>query len=318
MMTGRSMRRPGLVLGLVFMMVLGARLAGAQPTVDREALLRHVQRLADDRLEGRATGTGGGRAARDYVRDAFRQIGLQPFGDFVHPFRFTDREGRDLQGYNVMGFVPGTQRNDLYMVVTAHYDHLGLRDGVVYNGADDNASGVAVLLAAAAYFKAHPPRHPIVFVALDAEERGLRGARAFFDDPPIDPGRIALNVNLDMVSRSDRNELFASGTYHYPFLTPLLEPVRARSSVHLRFGHDRPEDGHDDWTMASDHGVFHQHGIPYLYFGVEDHPDYHRPTDDFEAIPQDFFVRSATTILDALITLDAHLEAIRAGAQRKD
>ncbi|QXD14752.1 M28 family peptidase [Rhodocaloribacter litoris] len=285
--------------------------ARAQACFERAALLGHAARLADDRYEGRATGTGGGRAARDYIRDTYGKLGLKAFGTYVRPFTFTARDGRDVEGFNVVGFIPGTERPDLFLVVTAHFDHLGIVDGQIYNGADDNASGVAALLAAAACFTAQPPRHSILFAALDAEEQGLRGAEAFLAEPPVPRDRIVLNVNLDMVGRGDKNELFASGTYHYPFLKTFLEPVGARSAVRLRFGHDRPEDGHDDWTFASDHGVFHRHGIPYVYFGVEDHPDYHKPTDDFEAIPQDFFVNAVATIVDALRTFDVRLGEVR-------
>jgi Zn-dependent M28 family amino/carboxypeptidase len=146
-----------------------------------------------------------------------------------------------------------------------------------------------------------------VFVAFDAEEHGLQGARAFVDAPPVARDRIALNVNLDMVSRGDTGELYAAGTHHTPALRAPLEEVAARAPVTLLFGHDRPEDGPNDWTMQSDHGAFHQAGIPFVYFGVEDHPDYHQPTDTADRIDPGFFARAAATILDALRTLDTAL-----------
>src|SRR5690606_24324404 len=125
---------------------------------------------------------------------------------------------------------------------TAHYDHLGVRQGRIHPGADDNASGVAVLLAAARHFAAHRPRHTMIFAALDAEEQGLRGAEALVESIPDIRERVALNVNLDMVSRSDRNEIYAAGTYHYPWTRPILDDIRARSRVRILFGHDRPKD----------------------------------------------------------------------------
>ena len=125
-------------------------------------------------------------------------------------------------------------------VVSAHYDHLGIRDGVIYPGADDNASGVAVLLELAAYCRKNPFRRSIVFAAFDAEEGGLNGARAFVASPPIAKDRIALNVNLDMVSRSDKREIYIAGTFHTPDLKAPLEKVAKTARVKVLFGHDRP------------------------------------------------------------------------------
>jgi len=116
-----------------------------------------------------------------------------------------------------------------------------------------------------------------------------------------------------MVSHSD-SVLFAAGTYHYPGLRDILQQVADRSPVTLRFGHDRPDlPPGDDWTQSSDHGPFHDAGIPFVYFGVEDHPDYHQSTDDFDTINVDFFRRAAETILDAITEIDRNLEVIKAG-----
>ena len=113
----------------------------------------------------------------------------------------------------------------------------------MFPGADDNASGVAVLLELAAYCRNNPFRRSIVFAAFDAEEGGLSGARAFVAKPPIAKDRIALNVNLDMVSRSDKREIYIAGTYHTPDLKAPLEQVAKTARVKVLFGHDRPGTG---------------------------------------------------------------------------
>ena len=123
---------------------------------------------------------------------------------------------------------------------------------------------------------------------------------------------MALDVNLDMVGHSERGELYAAGTHHTPALRPALERVAASAPVKLLLGHDRPEQGKDDWTNQSDQFAFHQAGIPFLYFGVEDHRDYHRPSDDFDTLTRDFFVGSAETILAVVRALDADLPAAKA------
>jgi len=280
----------------------------AQATLDREALLSDVETLSSDRFEGRATGTPGGISARDFVRDRFAQTGLDSL--LVQPFSFVDRRGTSLRGYNVIGYLYGNDNPDSYIVVSAHFDHLGVRNGEIYNGADDNASGVGALIAIASYFHKHRPQNSIIFAAFDAEEHGLRGAKAFMARPPVDPKQINMNVNLDMVSRSQNKELFAAGTAHFPALKPILNNVGRRSIIRLRFGHDTPDLGSDDWTRQSDQGPFFNAGIPFIYFGVEDHPDYHRPTDDFERIMPDFYVAAVETIINAVVAFDVNLDVL--------
>src|SRR5207247_1410603 len=149
----------------------------------------------------------------------------------------------------------------------------------------------------------------ILFIAFDGEEEGLRGSRFFIAHPPVPLTAIALDVNLDMVARGDKNELVAAGTYFSPELKAPLEAVARGRHLTLVFGHDRPAStagaGQEDWTNSSDHGPFHDAGIPFLYFGVEDHPDYHKPTDTADKIPRAFFVEAANLIVDTLIALDA-------------
>ena len=277
----------------------------AQPRVDSTALLSHVYELSADSYKGREAGTPENEKARTYIENYFDGLDLHRFnGSYRAPFE---------AGINVIGYIQGTENPHAYIVVTAHFDHLGIRNGEIYNGADDNASGTAALMELAAYFRRHPLKHSIIFAALDAEEKGLQGARAFVANPPVPASTIGVNVNMDMISYTDKNELYASGTYHYPFLKPYLETVATASEVTLLFGHDIPGTGHDDWTLSSDHGPFHQTwGLPFVYFGVEDHPNYHQPTDDFENINPAFFVDAVETILAAIVKLDAHLPEIMA------
>ncbi|HYE86926.1 MAG TPA: M28 family peptidase [Vicinamibacterales bacterium] len=282
--------------------------------IDSDRLMSAVTTLADPKWEGRAAGSPGGLAARAWVVDRFKTLGLQPVaGAYVHPFTYKrlTRTGREEgAGANVLGLCVGTNPKLPYFVVSAHYDHVGTRDGQIHPGADDNASGVAVILEIAAFCRRSPFRRTIVFAAFDAEESGLQGARAFLVKPPVPKNRIALNVNLDMVSRSDKRELFVAGTYHYPRLKAPLDEVARRAPITLLFGHDKPvaiAGGVADWTNQSDHGPFHAAKIPFVYFGVEDHADYHKPTDTADKINRSFFVDAAETILDALLALDRAL-----------
>ena len=289
---------------------VAARTQAASLRVDSERLMATVTTLADAKFAGRAAGSPGGIAARAWILERYKAIGLQPVsGSYLFPFTFAQKSviSRDGQGANVLGMCVGKDLALPMFVVSAHYDHLGVRDGVVYPGADDNASGVAVILEVAAYCQKNPFRRSIVFAAFDAEEGGLNGARVFVANPPLLKERIALNVNLDMVSRSDKREIFVAGTYHTPSLRPPLDEVARRAPITVLFGHDRPKaiaGGVDDWTNQSDHGPFHAAKIPFVYFGVEDHPDYHKPTDTADKITRGFFIDVAETILDAILQLD--------------
>jgi hypothetical protein len=283
-------------------------------TIDAARLLEDVRMLSSDEMEGRGMGTQGGVKARAFVITRFADLKLKTFGDsYEKPFDAgaAAPAASKIKPANVVGYVEGSKHPERFLVVTAHYDHLGVRDNQIYNGADDNASGVATLLQIAAHFARERPQNSIIFAALDGEEEGLLGARALVKWLRDERRDVALDVNMDMVSHSDRGELYASGTYHSPALAPALKQIAARAPVHLLLGHDRPEQGHDDWTNQSDHYPFHKAGIPFVYFGVEDHKDYHKPTDDFDTITQPFFVHAAETILDAVELLDRDLSELK-------
>jgi hypothetical protein len=270
---------------------------------DSARLVTTLSVLAHDSMQGRAAGSKGAARARAYLVERLRSAGVTPASSaFQHSFDLGERG----TGVNLVGLVPGTVAGP-YIVLSAHYDHEGIRDGVIFNGADDNASGTAVVLEIAEALVRSPPRHAVVIALFDDEEQGLGGSRHFVADPPVPLDQIALNVNLDMVSRAEEG-LWAAGAHHSPELRPVLEGVARDAPLELRLGHDHPDapEG-DDWTMQSDHAVFHERGIPFVYFGVEDHPDYHRPTDDFERVSPADFVASARTILLALQALDEAL-----------
>ena len=271
--------------------------------LNKQQLLQDIKVLSADSMQGRLSGTMGSYMAQDYIIKRFQEIGLQPYnGSFKQHFRLESRRLTVEQATNLVGYIPG--KSGKAVVLSAHYDHVGVHDGEVFNGTDDNASGVGALLAAAAYFKKNPPKHTIIFAAFDGEELGLQGANAFLENPPVNLDQIMLNVNLDMLSINQKGELYASGTYHYPQLLPCLKQVTARPKAKILIGHDHPDQGKDDWTKQSDHYQFHKRNIPYIYFGVEDHPHYHKPTDDFININPDFYVEASALVIDFLKIVD--------------
>ena len=308
----RRSRCAGILPALAVLLVVSVPVAASARTaqepgrIDGEALVRDLSVLAADSMAGRLAGSEGGRRSGEYLLSRLVESGTVPVGGTrTQTFPLWGGAAEGDTGVNVLGMIPGVEYPGRYVVVSAHYDHLGVRGGEIYNGADDNASGSAALPALAAYLASNPPRHSFLFVALDAEELGLLGARAFVADPPVPLASVLLNVNLDMIGHSAAGELYAAGTYHYPALGPLVEEAASEAEVTLLAGHDSPDlPARDDWTGLSDHAAFHARGIPFVYFGVEDHEDYHRPTDTVGSLTLDFYLDAAEAILGFLLIVD--------------
>jgi len=269
-------------------------------------LLKDVEVLSSDAYEGRKTGTKGAEMARTYIESRFKEIGvktLPSLSNYEMPFTFKDNKGAAIQGKNLIAYVGGKTENAI--VISAHYDHIGIINNEVYNGADDNASGVAALLKIAAYYTKNKPDHTLIFAVFDAEEMGLKGAQAFVANAPISIDKIKLNINMDMVSHNDKGELYACGTFKYPQLKPYVFSENAK--IKIRLGHDDPKLGIDDWTNQSDHSAFNKKDIPFIYFGVEDHKDYHKASDEFKNINTTFFINASDAILEITKRLDSKL-----------
>jgi Zn-dependent M28 family amino/carboxypeptidase len=310
-----------------FLLILCSCSKPKEIDIDSRKILENVQILSNDSLEGRCFSTPGNYKAQKFIISKFKEIGLKTVSDNNYlqkfPYTFKGQKRQDLFpidkpkvdvtkipdtiaiGGNILGMLKGQSNKSI--VVTAHFDHLGIKDGKIFNGADDNASGTAALFTIAAYFKNKPIHHNLIFAAVDAEEIGSLGAEYFLKNFK-DKENIVLNINLDMISHSDYNpELFACGLYHYPKLRKPLERIKSDKII-LLFGHDAPENKEQsDWTFSSDHKVFHREKIPFIYFGVPDHKDYHRSTDTYSTINTGFYIESVKVIIQAIENFDEYL-----------
>jgi Zn-dependent M28 family amino/carboxypeptidase len=260
--------------------------------LDSLQIVTDLRFLASDSCAGRGPGSPGHRLAEERILKRMRNTGLDSFGHSLLQLSTANEETR-----NLVGWIKGRKHPEKFLVISAHYDHLGKRNGKTFYGADDNASGVACLLALAKYYKQHTPDYSLVFAAFDREEGGLFGAKAFVQKFVAEQGKekIILNLNLDMISRSDKNEIFASGISKYPSNRYLVDAVQSKVNVVVLMGHDTGNN-QDDWTMQSDHAEFHKSGIPFLYIGVEDHPDYHKATDTFDKINLNRYIENCNMI----------------------
>ena len=270
-------------------------------TFNEDKLLERLEVLSSDKFEGRRTGEKGNDLARAYIINEFKNIGITGFnGSYEHSFDFEIRAGK-FNAKNVLAFIKGTEFPKKYIVISAHHDHLGKSGDKIYNGADDDASGVSALLAFAEYFMQNQPKHSVILAAFDAEELGLRGSKYFVDK--MKDSDIVVNINMDMISRSAKNELYVVGTRYNKTLEEVVTSFKNPTDTKLLIGHDGT-DGKQNWTYTSDHGPFHRSKIPFLYFGNEDHAAYHKPTDEFTDVTPNFYKKAVKIIISLFKDLD--------------
>jgi len=266
-----------------------------------DAVGGHVAYLAGDALRGRLTPSPGLAAAADYIAGVFRAAGLAPGGDggsFLQPYPCAGVAASSWPA-NVVGLLPGSDRarTDEWVVLSAHYDHLGVgtpdaRGDSIYNGADDNASGTAALLEAARAFAALPrrPARSIVFVAVSGEEQGLVGAAWFVAHRPAAIAELVADVNLDMVGRNSPELIFLVGDT----LSTLGPVAAAQSAAHPELGF-QPRSGSaaDQVFFHSDQYAFATAGVPGLMLHTGTHTDLHRPSDEAQTLDIDKVARAA-------------------------
>jgi hypothetical protein len=280
-----------------------------------EELRAHVYRLASPEFMGRS-GPGAARAAR-HIAEAFQRLHLKPaFGkSYFQPIPWLlaedDKRKDSFIGRNVAAVLPGTdpKLKDEWIILSAHFDHLGKRNGVLYPGADDNASGVAMLLEVAERFalQKEKPRRSVMFVAFDQEEAGLLGSRHFVAHPPRDLKNLKAFLTADMLGRSMANLMdeyvYALGTETSPRLRKLVQEVAPEKG--LKIGRI----GTDLIGTRSDYGPFRDRRIPFLFFSTGQHPDYHQPTDLPDRVDYVKLARISSWIADVTWRLASDTEA---------
>ncbi len=216
---------------------------------------------------------------------------------------------------NVVGVIPGKDPKlaQEYVVLGAHFDHLGLGGpsslarggglGQIHNGADDNASGVSMLIEVGKWLAKHPQdlRRSVLLVAFSGEEKGLLGSKAFVENPPLPLKSMVAMVNLDMVGRSHEGYCAVIGAGTSPAF-PLFFQERAKGGASVRLN--------DSSFGGSDHQSFHQVGIPAVHFFTGTHGDYHRPSDDWNKITAEPMSWIAGTVADLMVFLSRHEGAI--------
>ena len=272
----------------------GARGGTGAIAPDSLRIRRDIEYFADDKLEGRGTGTAGHDSAAAYAARRYSSLGLRPFATgFLQ--RYTARSAMlshsggpsELPTQNVVAFLPGSDvalRNQV-VVIGAHLDHLGrsstgaldpeARDAI-RNGADDNASGSAAVLELARLIANRPLRRSVLFVNFSGEELGLLGSQYFVDHSPVPVDSIVAMLNFDMVGRMRGDSLIVYGVATAREMPAVLDSANAPAGLSIR--------ALGDGFGPSDHSSFFARNIPVLHFFSNLHEDYHRATDDADKI----------------------------------
>ena len=294
-----------------------AFLISCKPEINQQNRIKEdVTFLASDELEGRQTGTEGEKKAAAYISKRFSELDLIAKGteNFLQPFTFQPKTNPHdevkfdvngdgtITGNNVIGFLDNKAENTI--IIGAHYDHLGFggegslyRDSIkaIHNGADDNASGVAVLLNLAAKLKNKNTNNNYLFMAFSGEEMGLLGSNYFVKNPTIDTKKVSYMINMDMVGRMKKDSSLAVyGTGTSPIFKQTLK------SHNDNFKLIQQESG----VGPSDHTSFYLSDIPVLHFFTGQHEDYHKPGDDSEKLNYDGMHLIADYIFNIISDLD--------------
>lgn len=245
-----------------------------------QQIMVDIKYLSSDVMAGRAVGSLGSKLARNYIITRFKNLGISPFqSDYSHVFHHNKLKRR--KGTNIVAQIQGTHFPEKHIVISAHYDHLGQKYGQIFHGADDNASGVALMLALAQWLMDNPPQYTIVFLASDAEEQGLLGAKSFLANTKQ---RILANVNIDMVGRARRNYFVSSSELKQPLKAAI---VGKEQCITYRRLHNMPQGrGKIDYLRASDHFAFAKAQIPFVFISGPIHDDYHLPSDRVNRIKE--------------------------------
>ena len=285
-------------------------------TININDLYDHINILASDSLEGRETGKPGQKMAAAYIANHFKEIGIPPYKRKTYFQKFKVKSKRHvckcddcdltffkrvfksnqiIMGENVLGFIEGSDLKEELIIITAHYDHLGKHDSLIFNGADDDASGVAGAMEIAEAFMlakkdGKGPRRSILIMPVSGEEKGLLGSKYYTDNPVYPLNNTIANLNIDMIGRLD--DWHSTGNYVYLIgsdrlsydLHNINEEVNNKyTKLDLDYKYNDEEDP-NRYYYRSDHYNFAKNNIPVIFYFNGVHEDYHRPSDTIEKL----------------------------------
>ena len=288
-------------------------------TINKKDLFKHLNILSSDSLEGRETGKKGQKIAADYIASHFKNIGIPPYKKKTYYQKFkvkskkhickcddcdlkffkrVFKRNKIIRGENVLGYIEGSDLKDELIVITAHYDHLGKHDSLIFNGADDDASGTVAAMEIAEAFmiakkEGNGPRRSILIMPVSGEEKGLLGSKYYTDNPIYTLKNTVANLNIDMIGRLDdwhdtANYVYLIGSDRLSLdLHNISENINSEYiGLDLDYRFNAEEDP-NRYYYRSDHYNFAKNNIPVIFYFNGVHEDYHRPSDTIEKIDFD-------------------------------
>lgn len=277
-------------------------------------LKKNLYVIASDEMEGRDTGSPGQKRAGEYIVNYYKNLGIsfpKALGSYYQkvPSDFMKKRGGSNlpDSENILAFIEGSEKPEEIVVVSAHYDHVGMQNGVVYNGADDDGSGTVAVMEIAKAFQAakksgNGPKRSILFLHVTGEEHGLFGSEYYTDNPVFPLANTVVDLNIDMIGRDDPEN--RGKQYVYVIGSEMLssqlkvineEANKRTNNLELNYKYDDPKDPQRLY-YRSDHYNFAKNNIPVAFFFDGIHEDYHQPTDDVEKIDYDLLAKRTQLI----------------------
>jgi len=266
---------------------------------------------ASDYFQGRETGTLGQKRAVTFLREFYQNRGIAAANgteDYFQPMELSIK-GNPVQTENVVAIIEGSTLPEEYIVISSHLDHEGVKNGEIYNGADDDGSGSVALLEVAEAFQeavkaGKGPKRSIIFLHVSGEEKGLLGSRYYTDNPLYPLANTIANLNIDMVGRTDPKRESENDNYIYligsdRLSTELHEVSEAANKATVNLELDYTYNAEDDpnrFYFRSDHYNFAKNNIPVIFYFNGTHADYHKPTDTVEKIRYDLLAQRSQLV----------------------
>lgn len=265
-------------------------------SISADQLKKHLYIVAADEMEGRDTGSEGQKKAGKYLIEEYVKMGvshpksMSSYYQTVPKEALAGRRGNLPESENILAFVEGSEKKEEIIVISAHYDHVGMKNGEIYNGADDDGSGTVALLEIAEAFQlaktnGNGPKRSVLFLHVTGEEHGLLGSKYYADNPIFPLANTVSNLNIDMIGRCDpgncgKEYVYVIGSEMLSSdLKKISEAANAQTAnLILNYKYDDPNDK-DRLYYRSDHYNFAKNGIPVIFYFDGIHEDYHKPTD---------------------------------------
>lgn len=265
-------------------------------SITSDELKKHLYIVASDEMEGRDTGSEGQKKAGRYLIEQYQKMGvshpksLQNYYQIVPKEALAGRRGNLPESENILAFIEGSEKPEEVLVISAHYDHVGMKNGEIYNGADDDGSGTVALLEIAEAFQlaknsGNGPKRSVLFLHVTGEEHGLLGSKYYSENPVFPLANTVVDLNIDMIGRCDPGN--CDKEYVYVIGSEMLsselkvineQANKATVNLELNYKYDDPNDK-DRLYYRSDHYNFAKNGIPVAFYFDGIHVDYHKPSD---------------------------------------